>query len=55
MEGSTIKNRIKNLLRSPPVKLKRNRRFNEENKVCLFPVSSLKEKYQIMLIRYMKH
>ncbi|XP_034169305.2 mitogen-activated protein kinase-binding protein 1 isoform X1 [Pangasianodon hypophthalmus] len=31
MEGSTIKTRIKNLLRSPSIKLKRNRRLDKEN------------------------
>lgn len=38
MENSTIKNRIKNLLRSPSIKLRRNKpRGNKENlgnKVC---------------------
>lgn len=51
MEGSTIKNRIKNLLRSPSIKLKRNRRMDKENltnKVYLFISSSFKEKCQIM-------
>ncbi|XP_017311934.1 mitogen-activated protein kinase-binding protein 1 isoform X2 [Ictalurus punctatus] len=31
MEGSSIKNRIKNLLRSPSIKLKKNRRLEKEN------------------------
>lgn len=46
MEGSTIKNRIKNLLRSPSIKLTRTRRVGKEkmtNKVYMFTVSSFKE------------
>lgn len=55
MEGSSIKNRIKNLLRSPSIKLKKNRRLEKENltnKVgyVLFTVSSFQEKYQLMVL-----
>lgn len=50
MENSTIKNRIKNLLRSPSIKLRRNKprnnKENLENKV-MHPALDLERKYSL--------
>lgn len=50
MENSTIKNRIKNLLRSPSIKLRRNKprnnKENLENKV-MHPALDLESKYSL--------